>query len=401
MRALLPLALAVSLTVGEPLPAVALEGAASAPTAQASAADAPDGRVPPLVHVLVVILENHSYDETRSLPYTASLIARSASFANSFAIAHPSQPNYLALWAASTMDVGDDSCPPHGSPYAVENLGHACEVAGLRWRSYAEDLPHVASDTCRAAGKRYTRKHDPWTDFSNLSHDNERTYADLAADIANDSLPNLAFVIPNNCHNSHDKDCNAAVADAWLAANMPAMLQAVGPRGLVILTWDEDDGSADNRILTVFAGDRVKPNVVSRRWISHFSIVHTISAALGLPVFANAITDSAITDVWRADPLTNGLGTDAPASLGTAVRDPANGHIFCALELARRADVRAAIFDAGGREVREIARGAREGRIAVEWDGRDASGMRAPPGPYLLRVFIDGKTLERRIERQP
>jgi phosphatidylinositol-3-phosphatase len=394
------LALAMALTLAATTPPPGAVHATSKPahgTPPAHAAHA--ASVPPLAHVVVVILENHSYEQTRGLPYAASLIKRGTSFSNSFAIAHPSQPNYLALWAANTMDVGSDSCPPPGSPYSAENLGHACEAAGLRWRSYAEDLPGVGSDTCRAAGKRYTRKHDPWTDFSNLSHANERTYADLASDIAKDSLPNLAFVIPNNCHNSHDKDCGADVADTWLAANLPAMIGAVGPRGLVILTWDEDDGSADNRILTVFTGDLVQPGFVSRRWISHFSIVHTICAALGLPVFANALTDSAITDVWRGDPLAAGSPPGNSLMLSATWSDSVSGHVFGELRTPRPAHVEADIFDTGGRHVRAIARGIREGRIALEWDGRDEAGAPAPAGSYMLRAVVDGKTLAQRFMR--
>jgi phosphatidylinositol-3-phosphatase len=398
MHALLALVIATALAAATP-PQGTAHNAAMPPHGAPPAHAAHTASVPALAHVVVVILENHSYEQTRGLPYAASLIQRGASFSNSFAIAHPSQPNYLALWAANTMDVASDSCPPPGSPYAAENLGHACENAGLSWRSYAEDLPGVGNDTCRAAGKRYTRKHDPWTDFSNLSHANERTYADLANDIANDSLPNLAFVIPNNCHNSHDKDCGADVADAWLAANLPAMLGAVGPRGLVILTWDEDDGSADNRILTVFSGDLVRPAFVSKRWISHFSIVHTISAALGLPVFANALTDSAITDVWRSDPLAAGSPPGNSLMLSATYSDSASGHVFSELRMPRPSKIEADIFDIAGRHLRMLARGTREGRSALEWDGRDDAGLRAPAGSYMLRAVVDGKTLAQHFVR--
>jgi phospholipase C len=193
--------------------------------------------VPRLNHIIVVIMENHSYDEVRSLPYTASLVAAGSSCANSRGVTHPSEPNYLALWAASTLGVTNDACPPPGSPYVVENLGHACETAGLTWRAYSEDLPSAGWSGCAYAG--YARKHAPWTSFGNLTHAYELSLTELAADEAANTLPNLAFVVPNMCHDTHD--CSLATGDAWLAANIPAMLQAVGPRGIVILTYDEDD----------------------------------------------------------------------------------------------------------------------------------------------------------------
>ena len=92
----------------------------------------------------------------------------------------------------------------------------------------------MGSTACKARGGLYARKHAPWANFKNLDHANERPYSDLAKDIANQLLPGLAFVIPNNCHNTHD--CSVSAGDAWLAAELPAMISAVGNRGLVVRT---------------------------------------------------------------------------------------------------------------------------------------------------------------------
>src|SRR5213596_2338134 len=106
-------------------------------------------------------MENHDYDAVRGQPYTADLVAGGSSFSSSYAVTHPSQPNYIALWSGGLQGIYSDQCPAPGSPFAAENLGHACEAAGLRWRAYSEDLPGVGSDTCRT--ELYARKHDPWT----------------------------------------------------------------------------------------------------------------------------------------------------------------------------------------------------------------------------------------------
>jgi acid phosphatase len=86
----------------------------------------------------------------------------------------------------------------------------------------------------------------------------------------------------------------------WLSQNLPAMISAVGPNGLVILTWDEDDSSQGNRILTVFRGQLVIPGATSNRSITHYSVVRTICDALGLPPMAAAAFDAPITDVWQS-----------------------------------------------------------------------------------------------------
>jgi phospholipase C len=260
--------------------------------------------VPAHDHVIVVIMENKSYDEVRVQPYTASLIAGGAEFTASYAITHPSQPNYFALWGGNPM-VTNDNCPPAGSPYALPNLGQACAAAGKTWRAYSENLGSIGSTACSFSGNSstglYTRKHDPWVSYSNLDHANERPYADLALDIAAGQLPNLAFVVPNNCDNSHNSTtagCGVADADVWLSQQLPAMIAAVGPRGLVVLTWDEDDDSEGNQVLTVFSGGLVQSGAVSNRSITHYTVVRTVCDALGIAPVGAAASEQPITDVW-------------------------------------------------------------------------------------------------------
>jgi acid phosphatase len=263
---------------------------------------------PPLDRVVVLVMENKSYDEARVQPYTASLIAQGATFSSSFGVRHPSQPNYLALWAASTLGVTNDNCPAPGSPYfGVHNLGEAIEAKGLHWRAYSENLGSVGSAACSFDGSAstglYTRKHDPWTDFPNLDHTNERPWSDLAADISGGTLPNLVYLIPNNCHNTHNSTtagCGLADGDAWLAANLPAVIAALGPKGVLVLTWDEDDSSANNHILTVFVGNPVLHGVLSSQIITHYSIVRMICDAFGLSPFNSGIPEPPINNIWDA-----------------------------------------------------------------------------------------------------
>ena len=55
------------------------------------------------------------------------------------------------------------------------------------------------------------------------------------------------------------------------------------------------------------------------------------------------------------------------------------------------------VFDTAGRRVREIARGVGTGsNLDIRWDGRDASGTRAPQGVYWFRVMSGGATTARR-----
>src|SRR5258708_14481984 len=237
------------------------------------------GHVPRFAHVLVIVMENKSYDRARLEPYTAKLIAGNAVFSNAYGVGHPSQPNYLALWSGSTMGVTDNGVPARGSPFTSENLGHACEAKGLAWNAFCEDLPAPGSPV-RHAGL-YARKHSPWTNCSNLDPLRARPLPGLEHAIRVDSLPALLFVIPNLRHDTHDTVTGARVGDDWLAAHVPGWLAALGPRGLLVLTWGEDDFTEGNHILTLVARPLVRPGAGSAREMSHFSVLRTITDRLG------------------------------------------------------------------------------------------------------------------------
>ena len=75
------------------LVSIVASGLLGAPAAMAN------NGVPTPAHIVVVMEENHSYNEiigSSSAPYINSLANAGALFTQSFAITHPSEPNYLA-----------------------------------------------------------------------------------------------------------------------------------------------------------------------------------------------------------------------------------------------------------------------------------------------------------------
>src|SRR6266446_4669534 len=66
--------------------------------------------VPTFDHVVIVVEENHASGEilgNTQAPYINGLATTGALFTNSFAVDHPSQPNYLALFSGSTQGSTD------------------------------------------------------------------------------------------------------------------------------------------------------------------------------------------------------------------------------------------------------------------------------------------------------
>ena len=357
--------------------------------------------VPALDHVIVIILENKNWSTVRNTPYVATLRQEGCELTNSYGVTQSaSQPNYLALWAGSLFGVTSNTCPAPGSPYTAENLGHAIEAAGKTWRAYSEDLPSAGSNICQTAGTSplYTRKHDPWTNFSNLDHNNERPYSDLAIDIANNQLPNLVFVIPNNCDNSHNTGCTTLMADTWLANNVPAMKQAAGTNGIVILTWDEDAGTAGNgnHILTVFSGPRVLYGSVYATNVDHYNVLRTICDALGIAPMGFAASANPIIDIWFDGDVSVPPTSGGALQLSPPQPNPSRGGMSARLYVPGSAMVEAGVYDIAGHVVRTLARGTHSGAVELRWDGQREDGSSAAAGVYFFKARVGAQVLKQK-----
>jgi len=250
--------------------------------------------IPQPAHVVIVVEENRSESNiigSKSTPFINALAANGANMAQSFAEAHPSEPNYLALFAGSTFGVTKDACPVNGG--AVPNLGSELLAAGYTFIGYAEGLPAVGSTAC-SAGK-YARKHVPWANFSNVPPANSLPFSAFPmGNYAN--LPTVSFVIPNNDDNMHDG--SVAQGDAWLSQQLSGYANwAVANNSLLILTWDEDDGGPRNQIPTVIYGAHVQPGTYNEP-ISHYSVLSTLEQMYGLPKTGNAANAAPIATIW-------------------------------------------------------------------------------------------------------
>jgi phosphatidylinositol-3-phosphatase len=274
--------------------AVGLTGLAATPLAPRL--DLAAAALPQPAHVVIVVEENRSEGNiigSKSTPFITALAANGANMAQSFAETHPSEPNYLALFAGSTFGVTKDACPVNGG--AVPNLGSELLAAGYTFIGYAEGLPAVGSTVC-SAGK-YARKHVPWANFTNVPAANSLPFS--AFPMGNyASLPTVSFVIPNNDDNMHDG--SIAQGDAWLSRELSGYANwAVANNSLLVVTWDEDDGGPRNQIPTVIYGAHVQPGSYSEP-ISHYSVLSTCEQMYGLPKTGNAANAAPIATIWGA-----------------------------------------------------------------------------------------------------
>jgi phosphatidylinositol-3-phosphatase len=251
--------------------------------------------IPTPAHVVIVVEENRSQANiigNQSAPFINALAANGAMMAQSFAETHPSEPNYLALFAGDTFGLKKDTCPVNGGN--LPNLGSELLAAGYTFTGFAEGLPAVGSTVC-SAGK-YARKHVPWANFSNVPPTNSVPFSAFPAPGNYASLPTVSFVIPDNDNNMHDG--SIAAGDTWLNRQLSGYANwAVANNSLLIVTWDEDDNGSRNQIPTVFYGAHVQPGTYNEQ-ISHYNVLSTLEQMYGLPKTGNAANAPAIATIW-------------------------------------------------------------------------------------------------------
>jgi phosphatidylinositol-3-phosphatase len=253
--------------------------------------------VPRPDHVVMVIEENHSYADiigSTAAPYINSLAQQGALFTASFGIAHPSEPNYLALFSGSTQGVTDDRCP---DSLTAPNLASELIAVGLTFGGYSEDMPSVGYTGC--SYRSYWRKHNPWVDWqgSNLPVSVNMPYTSFPADFS--TLPTVAIVVPNQQNDMHDGTIRQA--DTWLQQHLDPYVQwAQSNNSLLIVTWDEDDNSSKNQIPTIFVGPMVKPGQYEEK-INHYNVLRTLEDMYGLPYVGESASVDTIADTWSSE----------------------------------------------------------------------------------------------------
>jgi hypothetical protein len=258
------------------------------------------GKVPDFAHIILIVLENRDYQAVignPSMPYLNTLAKQNVLLTNSFAVRHPSLPNYLALVSGSTQNITSDCI---NCFVDQPNLGDFIEASGRTWKTYQEDLPspcYVGNAT------PYFQKHNPFIYFDSIRLNAERCQrsivplTNLTADLAANQLPNFAFIMPNICNSGHD--CPPETADGWLKG-MLTRLQAspaIGTNSLIIVTFDEgaetSTGSCcglakgGGQIATILVSPLAKPAFNDPTPYSHYSVLKTILKAWNLPDLAN------------------------------------------------------------------------------------------------------------------
>jgi phospholipase C len=245
-------------------------------------------------HIVVIVLENTTADEALKQPFMGGLTEKGAYLDQFYAVAHPSQPNYLALAGGSTFEVGNDD----EVNIRAANLGDLISS----WKVYAEDYP----GNCYLGMFKndYARKHNPLISFVDIQTNPKQCNKIVSAtefhqDMKKHQLPAISFYIPNQKNDGHDT--GAAYADTWLKKAFAKWFAdpEVLKNTLFVITFDEDDYRANNRIYTLLLGAGVKAGVRSNTRYNHYSLLKTVEEIYKLKTLGkNDKAANAITDIW-------------------------------------------------------------------------------------------------------
>jgi hypothetical protein len=273
-------------------------------------------QVPRSKHVYIVAEENRSYERVVGspvMPYLNNLLSRGAVATQFYSNEHGSLENYLILTSGQYLTHNNDTL----AVFNVDNIERHLLTNGMTFKSYAQTLPY-AGYTGLYSGA-YMKRHAPlpyYTDMANSSLiKNHDSTAQLAKDIANDTLPNFGFITPDGNNDMHNCSANLnicfAAADNFLKNTIGPLLASPpfqpGGDGVLIIWADEADLGSDNRcsatvktgcgghILVAMIGPQVKAGYKSTTTYHHQSVLRTVLEAMGttanFPSAANTAPD--------------------------------------------------------------------------------------------------------------
>ena len=277
-------------------------------------------------HVVICIMENRAYDQiigSSLAAYINSLAIDTSSvlFTQSYALTHPSQPNYLKLYSGSDQGVTSSNC--NSTFFTTANLGSQLITAGKSYTTYSEGLPSVGFDGC--SFEKYVRRHNPaanWmgTGINQIPTTTNQPFTAFPSSSNYSTLPTVSFVIPDLDHDMHSGGIK--VGDMWLQTNLDSYIQwAKANNSLFILTWDEDDDSSQNHIVTIFTGAIVKQGNNSDS-INHYNVLRTLEDMFALPYAGSAATSANISGCWKTSNVSCNY-VNAPATPGS-ISGPTN-----------------------------------------------------------------------------
>jgi len=289
-------------------------------------------------------IENTDFQVASTSATFQKLAAEGILLSSSFALTHPSEPNYVASIGGDFFGMSDDNL--YNIPANISTIVDLLEAKNITWASYQENLPFDGYlgfnftqpnylNTSAPPYTYYVRKHNPHAVFDSIANvparlSQIRNFNDFAADLNASVIPQWNFVTPNLVNDAHDTDID--FASAWLEFWLVPLLANPNfndNKTLILLTFDETETQTiNNQIYSLLLGGAIPANLKGTQdptYVTHYSILSTVEANWGLGSLGRGDTNKTVSNVYgfvadavgyqninvtgNAIPLTNITGT--------------------------------------------------------------------------------------------
>ncbi len=241
----------------------------------------------------------------------------------------------------------------------ARTLAHQLVATGRSWKAYEENVPPTGADGVNSADGLFSNlnppanaqvtdsvlglyavKHNPFAYFADVQSGNDPNLSlkhvvgfegshGLYADLASGRVPNLVYIVPNQCNDQHGRSGAGPACDydpsntgsqtglnpALMYQGDVALQQIITAiqgspawrqgRNAIVVVWDESDyanSPITNQVsLIVKTNERDEGGRVSRRFYTHFSLLKSLEAGFGLPCLNHACdnTTAVMTDLFN------------------------------------------------------------------------------------------------------
>lgn len=231
-------------------------------------------------HIIFLWLENKEFNtiiNNSDAPFINSLVAKGTLFTNTYAITHPSYPNYVDFFAGQDNGIVSNDCI-YNSRLATPNLYNILKATGKSFAWYSEDLPKTGSKVCDNG--YYVQKHNPTAAFANVPAIANKRFADFPIDY--NQLENVVCISPNLINDMHDGTIKDG--DKWTKKHLGALVDwCTTHKSIFVIYFDESETYESNRIPVIAVGQQVKAGCQLDTRYDHYSWTKTISAMFLAP----------------------------------------------------------------------------------------------------------------------
>lgn len=162
----------------------------------------------------------------------------------------------------------------------------------MSWKAYFEELG--SNRRPGAITQEYNPHYNPFVYYESVrntprSRARVVDFDNLLRDLRQRRLPRFSWIAPGVRHDGHNSSLREA--DRYAARIVPQVLDALGPNGVLYLTWDEGAGSdvrgaggatGGGQVALIAAGGAARQRTQTAVDANHYALLRTIQANFDL-----------------------------------------------------------------------------------------------------------------------